>query len=268
VSRCRCWSSLKPKKTMRVLIIEDEKPAVEKLSKALRQSQPGVELLAAPGSVQEAVTWLRENPAPDLIFMDIELTDGLSFRIFDSVVPSCPVVFVTAYDEYWQESFEYNSIDYLLKPIHQGRLESTLQKYQRLQQHFTLQRQLHLFREWQTLTRTGGFRQRFLVKKGMEWIAIPTAEVAYFYSAYKLVVLLNGAGQRFILDRTLNDLEQELDPAEFFRVNRKYLVNIRHVQKIKVLTKGKLSLTLRPETGEEVLIAQDKVPAFKSWMGG
>jgi two-component system LytT family response regulator len=252
---------------MKILIIEDEKPAVEKLKKALFQYDGEMEVLGTPASVQEATSWLRENPVPDLIFMDIELTDGLSFRIFESVIPSCPVIFVTAYDEYWQEAFEYNSIDYLLKPIRPEKLENAINKYKRLRQHFTLQSQVHLFREWQALTRTNGYRQRFLVKKGMEWTAVPTAEIAYCYSAYKLVFLLNAAGQKFILDRSLNELEKELDPAVFFRVNRKFLVNIHHVRKIKALLKGKLSLSLSPEAGEEVLIAQEKVAAFKAWMG-
>src|SRR6185503_14970309 len=125
-----------------------------------------------------------------------------------------------------------------------------------------------LMRDWQGLGRTGGYRQRFLVKKGMEWIAIPAMEVAYCYSAYKMVFILRGSGQKFILDRSLQDLEGELDPAVFFRVNRKYLVNINYIERIKALTKGKLSLSLRPEAGEEIVVAQEKVAAFKAWMGG
>lgn len=264
------------------MIIEDEKPAAERLRNALLQCDKGIEVLPARSSVQSAVSWLRDNPVPDLIFMDVELSDGLSFRIFESVQPTCPIIFVTAYDEYWQQAFEYNSIDYLLKPIRTERLENALEKYMRLREHFSQQPDVSardsetparaglagFIRDWQGLGRTGGYRQRFLVKKGMEWIAIPAAEVAYCYSAYKMVFILRGSGQKFILDRSLQDLESELDPAVFFRVNRKYLVNINHIDRIRALAKGKLSLSLRPEVGEEVLVAQEKVAAFKVWMGG
>jgi len=265
---------------MKVLIIEDEKPAAERLRKAILQYDKEIEVLPASSSVQAAVGWLRDNPVPDLIFMDVELSDGLSFRIFESVRLSCPIIFVTAYDEYWQEAFEYNSIDYLLKPIRPERLENALEKYNRLRQHFSQQPnpsdseasarngRAGVMRDWQGMGRAGGHRQRFLVKKGMEWIAIPAMEVAYCYSAYKMVFILRGSGQKFILDRSLQDLENELDPAIFFRVNRKYLVNINHIDRIKALSKGKLSLSLRPEAGEEVVVAQEKVAAFKAWMGG
>lgn len=251
---------------MQVIIIEDEKPAAEKLKKALLQYDPAIEVLQMSASVREAAEWLRQHPCPDLIFMDIELTDGLSFRIFDTFTPSCPVIFITAYDEYWQEAFGYNGIDYLLKPIRQEKLVNALNKYKRLQKHFTTN-YATLLREWQAIGQNNGYRQRFLVKKGIEWITIQTAEIAYCYSAYKLVFLIERTGQKHIVDKSLNDLEKELDPALFFRVNRKYLVNIHQVRKIKALLKGKLLLDLSPKSGEEILVSQERAGAFKIWMG-
>ena len=120
---------------MNVVIIEDEKPAAEKLQKELQIADPGITVLTVLGTVQSSIEWLQEHPSPDLLFMDIELTDGLSFRIFDSVPVSCPVIFTTAYDEYWQEAFEHNSIDYLLKPLKQDKLKIALQKYEKLKNH-------------------------------------------------------------------------------------------------------------------------------------
>ena len=121
---------------MKIIIIEDEKPAVEKLQKALLKCDPSIQVLAVLGSVRAATDWLSQNPSPELIFMDIELTDGLSFKIFEQVPVNCPIIFTTAYDEYWQEAFEHNSIDYLLKPIRQDKLEIALKKYEKLKQHF------------------------------------------------------------------------------------------------------------------------------------
>lgn len=251
---------------MQVMIVEDEKPAAEKLKKALLQYDPAIEVLEIAASVLTAAEWLLQHPCPDLILMDIELTDGLSFRIFDSVTPSCPVIFITAYDEYWQKAFGYNGIDYLLKPIRQEKLVGALDKYKRLQKHFTTN-YAAVFREWQAIAQNSGYRQRFLVKKGIEWITVRTAEIAYCYSAYKLVFLIERSGQKHIVDKSLNDLEKELDPALFFRVNRKYLVNIHQVGKIKGLLKGKLSLDLNPKSGEEIVVSQERASAFKIWMG-
>jgi two-component system LytT family response regulator len=250
---------------MRTIIVEDEKPAVQKLQKALQQCPVKVEVVALLTSVQDAVNWLNQNQAPELIFMDIELSDGLSFKIFDVVQVHCPVIFTTAYDEYWQEAFEHNSIDYLLKPVRQDKLEAALNKYVKLRQYFAINYQG--LKNWQVQTQSGEFKKRFLVKRAADYISVKTEDIAYFYATHKLVCLVDAKGQKFILDQSLSEIESQVDPAAFYRVNRKFLVNMSAVKRIKVYPKSKLLLEIEPPVSEEVIISQENVAAFKSWMG-
>jgi DNA-binding LytR/AlgR family response regulator len=247
---------------MNVIIIEDEKPAVEKLRRALSKADPTMQVLACLNSVQQAADWLLRNPQPDVIFMDIELSDGLSFRIFEQSEVKSPIIFTTAFDEYWQEAFEQNSIDYLLKPVKQDKLESALLKYHRLKEHFAgnLQNLLN----WQKGNSL--YKKKFLVKRGADYVSIKVEDIPYFYAAHKVVCLVNILGQRFILDDSLSELEEQLDPAMFYRVNRKYLVNLNSIQRIRSYPKSKLQLDLLPPVEEEILIAQENVASFKVWM--
>lgn len=248
---------------MKTIIIEDEKPAAEKLHKALLKCNASIQVLAVLSSVKLAIDWLQKNPSPELIFMDIELTDGSSFRIFEQATVKCPVIFTTAYDEYWQEAFEHNSIDYLLKPIRHEKLEAALKKYEKLKQHFTLNYQQLL--GWQQNPQ-GEHKKRFLVKRGTDYISIKTTDISYFYAAQKIVCLVDNAAQKFILDQSLADLEKQLDPAQFYRVNRKYLVNLNAIRRIKTYAKSKLQLEIQPPPSEEIIVSQENAAAFKSWM--
>ena len=250
---------------MKVLIIEDEKPAAEKLKKSIQKIDPGISVEAMLGSIKEAIVWLQKNPVPELIFMDIELTDGLSFKIFNAVNITCPVIFVTAYDEYWQEAFEHNSIDYLLKPVKQEKLEATLKKYEQLKQYFTSNLQQLI--QWQQQPQQQAYKKRFLVKKGNDYLTIKTEDIAYFYAIHKLVCMVEKEGQKFILDKSLSDLEKELEPAMFYRVNRKFLVNINAIRKIKTYPKSKLQLELTPSINEDIIVSQENATAFKEWAG-
>ena len=250
---------------MTIIIIEDEKPAAEMLQKALLKYDKNIEFPAILSTVKAATAWFQQNPVPDLVLMDIELTDGLSLRIFDQCSISCPTIFVTAYDEYWQEAFEYNSIDYLLKPVKQDKLENSINKYKMLQQHFSgnhapgIQQLLLTDRE-------NEYRKRFLVKRGIDWVAVKTEEIAYCYAAHKLSFIVDHKAQQFIMDKALTDLENELDPALFFRISRKWLVNIDHIRRIKTYAKSKLLLELSPAAPEEVIVSQETVAAFKKWI--
>lgn len=252
---------------MKCVIIEDEKPAAEKLQQALLQCSQPVEVQAVLGSVHHALAWLQQHAMPELIFMDIELSDGLSFKIFEQVNIECPVIFITAYDEYWQDAFEYNSIDYLLKPVKQDKLDAALKKYQKLQQYFTSNYKALL--QWQSAQPRGdaGHKKRFLVKRGADYISIKTEEVAYFYATHKLVCMVDSSGQKFIMDQSLADIESQLDPAVFYRVNRKYLVNMSAIKRIKAYSKSKLLLEVTPLVTEEIIISQENAAAFKQWMG-
>jgi DNA-binding LytR/AlgR family response regulator len=248
---------------MRTIIIEDEKPAAEKLLKALQKADANITVTATLNSVAESVEWLQQNPQPDLLFMDIELTDGLSFKIFESVNITSPIIFTTAYDEYWQEAFEHSSIDYLLKPIKQDKLETALKKYEMLKKHFASN--LQNLQQWQQSP--SQYKKRYLVKRGTEYIALKTEDIAYCYATHKLVCMVDCNNQKFILDKSLADLEKELDPQSFFRLNRKYLANINAVKKIKAYGKGKLQVDLFPTVEEEVIISNENMASFKEWIG-
>ncbi len=250
---------------MKVIIIEDEKPAAEKLLKAIQNADPAIEVLAVLNSVKDSVEWLQKNPMPDLLFMDIELSDGLSFKILEKIKVNCPVIFCTAYDEYWQEAFEHNSIDYLLKPVKQEKLETALNKYDKLKQHFATGFQQLL--QWQQQTPGNGYKKRYLVKRGTDYISVKTEDIAYFYAAHKLVCMVDNKNQKFILDQSLAEIEKQLDPAQFYRVNRKYLINLSAIKKIKTYPKSKLQLEVDPAINEDIIISQENVSAFKEWMG-
>ena len=251
---------------MNVIIIEDEKPAADKLQKALQKMGRDIRVLASLASVAESLQWLEQNPVPDLIFMDIELTDGLSFRIFEKTEIQSPVIFVTAFDEYWQEAFECNSIDYLLKPLSQEKLEAAVQKYFSLKNFFS--RNYADLLQWQGRQESGVNRKRFLVKKGSDYISIPTEEIAYFYAIHKLICLVTKSGDKHILDQSLSEVEKSIDPSQFYRVNRKYLVNMNAIKRIRSVSKSKLLLEIDPAVNEDVMISQENTGAFKEWLGG
>ena len=250
---------------MKAIIIEDERPAAEKLQKAIQKADPSIEVVAVTNSVHSSVEWLQQNPQPDLLFMDIELGDGLSFKIFDEVNITSPVIFCTAYDEYWQEAFEHNSIDYLLKPVRQDKLETALNKYDKLKQHFAAS--LQQLQQWCRHPGENGYKKRFLVKRGTDYISIKTSDIAYFYAAHKLVCMVDNKNQKFILDQSLAEIEKQLDPSQFYRVNRKYFVQQNAIKKIKTYPKSKLQLELEPAINDEIIISQENVAAFKQWMG-
>jgi DNA-binding LytR/AlgR family response regulator len=250
---------------MKVVIIEDEKPAAEKLQKSLQKIDGSIEVMAVLSSVKETLSWLLTHEQPELFLMDISLTDGLSFKIFEQQKINCPVIFTTAYDEYWQEAFEYNSIDYLLKPIKQEKLEAAIKKYDSLKQYFANNFKNML--SWQQQSNGMGYKKRFLVKRGIDFISIKTEEIAYFYATHKLVCLVDSNNQKYILDQSLADIEKQLDPLLFYRVNRKFLIQMNAIKRIKSSSKSRLSLEVYPPVNEEISISPENASAFKDWMG-
>jgi DNA-binding LytR/AlgR family response regulator len=248
---------------MKAIIIEDEKPAAQKLKIAIQKADPSIEIITMLDSVQSSVNWFQQQRLPDLIFMDIELSDGACFKIFETTPITCPIIFTTAYDEYWQEAFEHNSIDYLLKPVKQDKLEAALKKYELLKKHFAA----NLKQLMQTQQPADTHKKRFLVKRGTDYISIKTEDIAYFYAAHKLVCMVDAKGQKFILDQSLTDIEKQLNPVHFYRVNRKYLVNMTAIRRIKSYSKSKLEVELEPSASEEIIISQENAGAFKEWMG-
>ncbi len=169
------------------------------------------------------------------------------------------------YDEYWQEAFEHNSIDYLLKPVKQDKLEAALSKYDKLKQHFATSFQQLM--QWHRHPADNGYKKRFLVKRGTDYISVKTEDIAYFYATHKLVCMVDNKNQKFILDQSLAEIEKQLDPAQFYRINRKYFVQHNSIKKIKTYPKSKLQLELEPSVNEDIIISQENVAAFKAWMG-
>ena len=249
---------------MTILIIEDERPAAEKLIHGIQRFD-GFSVLVGPlRSVKESVSWFANNPMPDLVFADIQLTDGLSLDVFKKVSVTCPVIFATAYDEYLLEALEHNSIDYLLKPFKQEKLEGALNKYLRLKQHFTAN-VAEFARNY--ASHAGAAKSRIVVKKGIDFVSVKTDDVAYFYTEHKVVFLIGREGNRYIVDKPLAELEAELDKHTFFRVNRKFLVHVNAIQRFKSFEKGKILLELKPVVKEEVTISQENAASFREWMG-
>lgn len=247
---------------MKVVIIEDEMPAAERLKKILLSTEYEIEVLAILSSLEASVAWVSSHPPPDLIFMDIELSDGLSLDLVKQTRISCPIIFITAYDEYWQEAFELNSIDYLLKPLKKERLDAALKKFNELKDYFTSRFQnLVAYRD-----NPKTYKDRFLVKRGIEYVSIKTETIAFFYAAHKLVCLVEKSGSKFILDHSLADIEKQVDPHLFYRINRKYLVRINAIKKIHAQPKSKLLVEVEPATGEELIISSENSNAFKKWM--
>ena len=244
---------------MKVYVAEDEIPARKALIEALELANPAIEVQGEAGTVQKVIEDLHQLK-PDLIFLDIQLSDGNSFRLFESVHITCPIIFVTAFDQYLIKALQHNSIDYLLKPLKQNQLERALQKYRQLQQHFNANIQ-QLLAE---IVPTENNLKRLVVKKGLNFFTLKTEEVAYFYSEHKVTFVVNFEGQKFIYDEPLSELEKKL--SSFFRLNRKYLSNIDAVKSFRTLEKGKLTVELTPSVSEEVIVSQEKASIFKDWL--
>lgn len=248
---------------MKILIIEDEQPAIERLIAIIREFDPAIYILATLRSVKESVEWLSHHAAPDLILVDIQLNDGLSLEIFKQQWVASPLIFTTAYDEYLMKAFEFNSIDYLLKPIDKEKLFHALKKYQSLKHHFS-GNFVSLFEQVRNNT---PIKNRIVVKKGTDFIALRTDQIAYFYTEHKISFLIDKEGKRYIVDKPLADVQNDLDEKQFFRLNRKFLVNIESVLKFKSYDKGKVLVELSPAVAEEVIVSQENAAAFKEWIG-
>jgi DNA-binding LytR/AlgR family response regulator len=246
---------------MNVVIIEDEAPAADRLKKMLAGSDRGIEVMAVLDTLAGARAWFGANGSPDLIFMDIQLSDGLSLDLVKGLGLGCPVIFVTAYDDYWQEAFEYNGIDYLLKPVKRERLEGALGKFGELREFFA--------RRYKDLLdyREGEFRNKFLVRRGSEFVSIPVEEIAFFYASHKLVCLVRKDGAKFLLDQSLAEIEKQVDGSVWFRVNRKYLVNSAAIRKVSVLAKSKLLVVVAPVAAEDLVVSSENSALFKKWFG-
>lgn len=254
--------------TMKALIIEDEQHAAQRLISLLNDTGREIEILDTLESIESSIKWLNENPDPDVIFLDIQLADGLSFAIFDQVEVKSPVIFATAYDEYAIKAFEINSIDYLLKPIKLERLQFSLDKLEKLRPTMTpndISTQLqNMILDYHERNKT--YRSRFLVNKADSMIPIAAEDIAYLYTEDKVVFLITRDNRRFMLNYSLDQLEKQLNPDSFFRVNRQFIIAMRSIHKIHNYFNYKLKVELAPVSAQEVIVSRQKVAEFKEWL--
>ena len=245
---------------IKTLIIEDEKLIAEEFKRMLLKTSTDTEILGSFATIKESVEYLSVHDAPDLIFSDVQLTDGLSFEIFNQVNIKSPVVFVTGYDHFILNAFEHNGIDYLLKPVDERDIEKTLAKYKTLKNHFAGQ---HSF--VQSFLKK--HKSRLLVRRGIENIALKINDIVFIYTENKLVYVVDKEGKKYIVEKHLGELDQELDPAIFFRVNRQYIVNIEFVKSYKAYEKVKLVVDLTmPDMNHQIIVSQEMAPCFRKWI--
>lgn len=255
---------------MKILIVEDEELAVKKLHKMLLSLEKEIEVLANTDSIAASVEWLKKNETPDLILMDIELLDGQSFEIFNQVDVKSPVIFTTSYDEFALKAFKVNSVDYLLKPIQKEDLAAALDKYKKMFGAVAPGPSINmemLVKELQQKLQPTAFRKRFLVKNVQKLVSIETDDIAYFYSDGRLNFFKTFDNKKYVVDYTMDEMEEMLDPERYFRISRSFYVSISSVEQIHDYFGNRLILTLKPAVDKEALVSREKVTEFKKWMG-
>lgn len=255
---------------MKVLIIEDEPLAAERLSEMIVEYESHIEIQGMLDSVKGAVAWLKRNPTPDLMFLDIQLADGLSFAIFDEVNPNCPIIFTTAYDEYAIKAFKLNSIDYLLKPLDFEELATAMDKFVKVHYKPAIPNinngiDIEALRAMMQ-PKEPQYKQRFVVKKGEHLRAIPVDEILYFYSEDKVTFFKSSEGERFMINFTLGEIEGMIDPAIFFRINRTYLLRYEAINDMINYSNRRLKVKLQHATDPNILVSREKVGMFKEWL--
>lgn len=248
---------------MKAVIVEDEFVAAQSLQRLIGQEDPTIEVMAVLQSVEESVEWFAENQA-EIAFMDIHLADGSSFSIFEKVNIQCPVIFTTAYDEYSLKAFEVNSIDYLLKPINQKNLSRALNKL-----HSLTSRNQNMDQVAQLIASINRsvptHKSHFLIPHKDKLLPLPTDNIAYIFSEYKMAKFMTYNQQSYVLDSSLDELIKQLDPALFFRANRQFILSHRAITDMSLWFNGKLSVNLSVDTPEKVIVSRARVSEFKSW---
>jgi two-component system, LytTR family, response regulator len=249
---------------MNILIVENEKPAADRLIRLLMKTDQSVTILGVIETVEETINRLREKPQPDLIFMDIQLDDGLCFEIFETTEVNIPIVFTTAFDEYMLKAFKVNSIDYLLKPVEEELLESALAKFKKLyadNDPFKKDFKQLMF-EFRNQ-----YKSRFLIRIGEKYRSVPASEVSHFHICERNVFLCDSHGKDFGVDYSLDQLQTMLDPRKFFRINRECIVNIESISLMYSYSSSRLQLTLKEiEKSDLFVVSREKVSDFKRWI--
>ena len=249
---------------IRTLIIEDELPAARRLSKILLEADPEIEIIGHLESVKSAVQWLRSNPAPDLMMLDIQLADGLSFDIFSQIGTSSFVIFTTAYDEYAIRAFELNSVDYLLKPVDKVKLARSIDKYKKLKGLGDLGDLREIMERMNR--REPLYKQRFSVNIGDGIRIINTSDAALFYTLEKSTFLCTFESRNFGISYPLEKLEELLDPTVFFRISRQHIINFHAIEKIQLLSKSRIAIKHALTDVETLLVSTARTAQFRQWL--
>lgn len=251
----------------KAIIIEDEPPAAKRLTKMLEQSPYDIEVIDVMDSVESAIELLKKAPHHDLIFMDIQLGDGISFEIFKQVKIEKPVIFTTAYDEYTLQAFKVNSIDYLLKPIDHEDLEKSLAQFIAYHDsHKESDRYSDHILDMIEEIKKPNYKDRFLVKKGNQLMVVPCHEVRYFYSEDGYAHMCTSKGNKYILDQTMDTIHKQVNPSKFHRINRKVILSIDSIGSIHPYFNSRLKLKLEPDSHFEVVVSRERVKEFKDWL--
>ena len=258
---------------MRVLIIEDEKPAAEKLELLLKKYDPQIDILAQISTVVKSIEYLQNNQNQvDLIFLDIQLTDGLSFDIFKSVKVEKPIIFTTAFNEYAIDAFKLNSIDYLLKPLSYDSLVHAMDKIKSMYKNLPVEQpQSNISLDQIAKLLSGAaqnYKTRYLVKIGEHIKSISTEDICFFYAEGRIVFILTKESRKFIVDNTLEELINQLNPQKFFRANRSFIINFDHISDVIVYSTSRLRVKFHFEFEKEIIVSREKVSDFKVWYGG
>ncbi len=247
---------------MKTVIIEDERLAADNLAQLLQEIDSSIEVVAVLDSVKRATEWLAANN-PDLIFLDIHLADDISFKIFEAVEVKAPIIFVTAYDSYAIQAFKLNSIDYLLKPIDKEELRQAIKKYNSLGA-LSAGAVMQLLQ--QIKTPAPEYQKRFMVTTGQKIKSVEVDDAAYFYAEDRFVYMVSKAGEKYIIDFTLDKLEGLLNPAQFFRINRGQLVSFGAIKNMYSYTKSRIKIEVNPPASFDTIVSIDRSGAFKKWL--
>ncbi len=253
---------------IKAIIVEDEGLAAERLQKLIKDVDPNIEILSIIDSVESSINWLRNNPPPDLLFLDIQLADGRSFEIFEHIKVQSPVIFTTAFDEYAIKAFELNSIDYLLKPIKIEELKNSIDKYRKIKEYFSesdLQNKVYNLLS-SIKNEDKSYKNRFLINKGDTLIPVSTNEIAYFYAEDKANFLITFNEQKYFVNYSLDTLQEMLDPKLFQRVNRQFILSVNSIKKVHNYFNYKLKIEVNPLIDKDIIISRANVVEFKKWM--
>lgn len=251
---------------IKTLIIEDEKAAEEQLRRIIEQHFPEIKVMDCIDSIENTIQWFAKNQEPELILMDIQLADGLSFEIFNHVNFSCPVIFTTAYEEYTLKAFKVNSIDYILKPVNKESLEFALEKYKKFSPSYNSGTELKNNIEEAIKMLVSGHKKRFVVTAGKQIKSIETKNIICFYSLEKATFLMDTEKRSYDINYFLGQLEKILNPSKFFRVNRKYMINIDHILDMVYYSKRKIRIRMKGLDEEEIFVSRNRINDFKNWL--